>query len=111
MYKVVVKGHFSAAHKLPGVLVCEQLHGHTFQVEVSVSSLVLDDQSMVTDFRHLKDAWNRFDHQCLNDFLGMPTAEVIAAFLYNEIQAKLVRQHIEYVRVWESQDAYAEYSK
>lgn len=111
-YSIVVKGHFDAAHRLPGVKVCERLHGHSFLVECKVSSTHLNFQDMVCDFQTIKGCWNQFDHQYLNEIAPftmshLPTAENIAAAIFNQINL-VVDITVDYVRVWESPDAYAE---
>jgi 6-pyruvoyl-tetrahydropterin synthase len=50
----------------------------------------------------------KFDHQIINSVIKQPTAENIAQHLY-EYAADLF--HVELVRVWESDTAYAEYRR
>ena len=107
MYSIVVKGKFDAAHSLPGVETCERLHGHTFQVETRISSLHLNNQDMVVDFRVIKECWKKYDHQSLNDFFDMPTAECLSRKMYDDLAMQGIP--VVYVRVWESQDCYVEY--
>ena len=55
-YELTVKSHFDAAHALrryPGE--CRDLHGHTWDVEATVSGSTLDDIGIVYDFKRLKD--------------------------------------------------------
>lgn len=112
MFTVVVKDKFDAAHHLPGVPVCERIHGHTFQVEVSVSAKELNDKGMVIDFRDIKTVTSGlYDHDDLNKFFDMPTAENLAKFMFYALKKNLCGQCIDYVRIWESSDAYAEYSE
>ena len=109
MYHLVVSGSFCAAHKLPGYLGdCATLHGHTFQVEVKVKSEFLNDMDMVVDFKLIKDCWRIWDHKYLNDFFDMPTAENLAADLYASIMKLVPGATVEYVRIWESENCYAE---
>ncbi len=65
---------------------------------------------MVCDFRDLKATWMKYDHSDLNDFFVMPTAEVLAKQIYDDIQ-KLVVSPSVIVRVWETDDSWAEYSE
>jgi len=110
MYSLTVKGKFDAAHHLPGYEGdCSRVHGHTWRVEVKVSSEVLNNQYMVMDFRNIKDAWKMFDHQDLNYFFYMPTAEALANKIYKEL--KMLSVIVNYVKVWESPDCCAEYSE
>ena len=108
MYSITVSGHFDAAHRLPGVEICERLHGHSFQVECKVSSETLNDQGMVIDFRKIKGVWKQYDHRYLNDVFEMPTAENIAMEIFHQVKMAVAPALVEYVRVWESPDAYAE---
>ena len=109
MYKVSVTGHFDAAHQLPGVEICERLHGHTWRVKVDITGSNLNDQKMLVDFRDIKQSWKRFDHQFLNDFFEMPTAECIAEETYRYLKAILPLDYKIKVKVWESPDCGVEY--
>ena len=105
---MVVKGSFDAAHRLPGVDICQQTHGHTFLVEVTLEGKQLDDKKMLVDFRKVKQAWKKYDHKDLNDFFPMPTAEILALVIFNELQTTLPVK-VKSVKVWESPDCIAEY--
>jgi len=100
MYELEVQGSFSAAHKLPGVRVCENLHGHTWKVRVTICSPVLNKNGMVVDFRDIKSAWSKYDHSYLNDKIVMPTAENLAKVIHDEVMA-LTGGNVK-VTVWES---------
>ena len=55
MYHVSIQTHFSAAHHLRNYNGhCENLHGHNWKVEVTVSSEQLDEAGMALDFTILK---------------------------------------------------------
>src|ERR1700743_2571868 len=67
---------------------CGRLHGHTYQVEVTLQSSALDDTGFVRDFHELA-ALKQFidgtlDHKHLNDVLGhdRTTTEVTCKWLY-----------------------------
>jgi 6-pyruvoyltetrahydropterin/6-carboxytetrahydropterin synthase len=121
MYQISVGDHFDAAHFLRGYQgKCEALHGHRFQVVVSVQSSVLDDTGMAYDFtelkRHLADILARFDHTCLNDIPPFdrinPSSENIAATIYDELKPKLSDAPVTLsgVEVWESPQSRVRYS-
>jgi 6-pyruvoyltetrahydropterin/6-carboxytetrahydropterin synthase len=121
MYTLTVRTSFAAAHRLREYDGnCERLHGHNWQVEVSVESPTLDEQGMALDFRTIKtslhDLLARFDHRYLNEvppFDAMnPSSENMARHLYEEM-GKVVPQSVRVSRVtvWESDDARAEYSR
>lgn len=95
MYTIAVSGSFSAAHRLPGHPgPCAAMHGHNFEVtaELCATRLVA---GMVADFADvraaLEEAFSGLDHACLNDHpeLDPPTAEVLAAWIFGRLQARL----------------------
>ena len=98
MYEVSVKQHFGAAHYLRGYHgKCENLHGHRFEVRVSIQRDDTDDIGLAYDFtelkQHLEKILDRFDHTCLNEVAPFdsinPSSENIAATIYQELQAQL----------------------
>lgn len=111
----MVEDSFSAAHQLRGYEgKCENLHGHTFKVQVYLSGDKLDKIGMLVDFKkikaELKKVLDKFDHTNLNDLIEFkeknPTAENIAREVYNKIsELKPLK-----VTVWESEKACATYS-
>jgi 6-pyruvoyltetrahydropterin/6-carboxytetrahydropterin synthase len=118
MYEVSVRQHFDAAHYLRGYGGrCEELHGHRFEVVVSVRTQVLNDIGIALDFTQLKGSLNeilaRFDHVCLNDITPFdtinPSSENIATTVYNELAGKLRGVDISRVEVWESPESWVTY--
>ena len=121
MYEISVESHFDAAHFLRGYQgKCEALHGHRYKVVVKVRATHLDDIGLAFDFtelkRHLNDILSRFDHTCLNDITPFdrinPSAENIAATIYNELKSKLAAAPITLagVEAWESPTTGVTYS-
>ncbi len=120
VYEVSIKQSFSAAHILEEIGGnCENLHGHNFTVEVSVSSHKLKDAGILIDFKMLKE-WteeilNGLDHKYLNEvnyFKNIsPSAENIAKFIYDRLteKAKCHNLDVSQVIVWESEDARVTY--
>jgi 6-pyruvoyltetrahydropterin/6-carboxytetrahydropterin synthase len=113
MYEISVEKHFDAAHYLRGYRgKCEAMHGHRYRVVVKVKAAQLDDIGLAYDFtelkRHLSDILSRFDHTCLNDVVPFdkinPSAENIAATIYDELRGKLAEAPITLscVEAWES---------
>jgi 6-pyruvoyltetrahydropterin/6-carboxytetrahydropterin synthase len=50
MYRLQVKTHFDAAHRLVDYNgKCNRLHGHRWDVEVGVQGPTLDDRNMLVD--------------------------------------------------------------
>lgn len=112
MYELTVRGHFDAAHALRGYPgECRALHGHTWDVEVTVAGSSLDDVGIVYDFKQLKDdlaaVLADYDHVYLNDVAPFDmvnaTAENLARVIHERLSERVgspvtVRE----VSVWES---------
>jgi 6-pyruvoyltetrahydropterin/6-carboxytetrahydropterin synthase len=118
VYEVTIKQHFDAAHYLRGYAGrCENLHGHRYEVAVSVVSDQLNDIGLAFDFTELKaqlkDILDRFDHHCLNDLdefaQANPSAENIARAVHDLLVSAMSGIRIRNVIVWESPDAWATY--
>ena len=116
---ITKKFEFEAAHKLlghPGK--CKNLHGHSYKLEVTISSRKLNDQGMVMDFGDLKKIVNKwvidkFDHSYLNDFFPIPTAEQMIKWIYLKLDVFLQDNFdrgltLEKVRLYETSNSYAE---
>ena len=121
MYQIAVEQHFDAAHFLRGYQrKCEAVHGHRFGVVVRLDAAQLDDIGLAYDFtdlkRHLNDILARFDHTCLNDVPPFdkinPSAENIAATVYDELKVKLSGEPVilTSVEAWESPEQGVAYS-
>ena len=111
-YELTVRGHFDAAHHLYGYEgECRHLHGHTWDVEVTVSGTELDDIGIVYDFKTLKDdlasVLDEFDHVLINEVPPFdaisPTAENLARVLCEKLQVIVnPRVKVREVAVWEA---------
>ena len=113
MYEVSVRQHFDAAHYLRGYQgKCEDLHGHRFEVVVSVRAQSVDQIGLAYDFIELKELLReileRYDHTCLNEKSPFdqinPSSENIATIIYQELKERLgeAPHTISSVQVWES---------
>lgn len=120
MYRLKVVTSFAAAHNLNNYQgECENLHGHNWRVEVSVTASELDKAGLCIDFKILKaqtkDLLNTLDHKYLNElpqFKGLsPSSENIAKFVFMELAKRLNDGNVkvEMVTVWESDFACASY--
>ena len=120
MYKLKVLTAFAAAHNLINYQgECENLHGHNWRVEVTVTAKELDKSGLGIDFKILKAETNALlktlDHKYLNDlppFTAVsPSSENIACYLYKELSAKFNNDNIKVdtITVWESDFASASY--
>ena len=89
---------FEAAHLLPNVPPghkCARLHGHSFQVRVTVDGPVGAETGWVMDFADLKAAFgpvlDALDHRYLNEIRGLenPTSEHLARWIWRALQPSL----------------------
>lgn len=121
-YQLKIVTDFASAHTLrdyPGA--CSRMHGHNWKVELEVMAAQLDSIGMGVDFKVMKLAANEvageLDHRYLNDLEPFkdinPTAENIAAYMYQEISARINSPHIKVtaVTLWETERACVRYSE
>jgi 6-pyruvoyltetrahydropterin/6-carboxytetrahydropterin synthase len=120
VYDLMIETQFSSAHQLRGYKgKCENLHGHNWRVQVTVSADKLDDIGIVIDFHELKDITGEvissLDHAFLNEIFPFteinPSSENIAKWIYESIRKKLDQDqcNISSVTVWENETASATY--
>lgn len=112
MYELTVRDHFDAAHSLTGYPgECAGLHGHTWDVEVTVAGESLDEVGIVYDFKRLKAdlaaALAPYDHVCLDQVAPFDamnaTAENLARVVYEGLAAAVPAPlSVVEVAVWES---------
>ena len=81
---------FDSAHYLPNYYgKCERMHGHTYKLQVTVEGKV-GENGLLIDFVILKKivkekVLDQLDHQVLNDFLEVPSAENVAIWIWNQL--------------------------
>jgi 6-pyruvoyltetrahydropterin/6-carboxytetrahydropterin synthase len=120
MYQLKILTSFAAAHNLTHYQGdCENLHGHNWKVEVTVTARELDKSGLGIDFKVLKSETNTLlktlDHKYLNElppFIGTsPSSENISCYLYGELSRILNNDNVRVVlvTVWESDVACASY--
>ena len=86
---------FEAAHRLPKHPgKCRDVHGHSFELVVTVERSVDPASGMGIDFADLKtvvrrEVIDRLDHTYLNDLIENPTAENIAVWIWGRLAAAL----------------------
>ncbi|MBM7704735.1 6-carboxytetrahydropterin synthase QueD [Metabacillus iocasae] len=92
---------FAAAHFVPhkDAGKCQNIHGHTYFVNVTVAGNELDESGFLINFATLKKLVSgQFDHTLLNDHTHLfndqnhndfPTTEVVARKIYEIVQAHL----------------------
>jgi len=120
MYNVFIQTNFSAAHLLRNYKgKCENLHGHNWKVEVTVTTETLDETGMAIDFSILKQKTDSIikplDHKYLNEIPYFkkinPSSENIAAYIFKLLKEKLedTNAKLKKVSVWESETSKASY--
>ena len=115
-YLLSAEATFSAAHTIPGVHMCERMHGHNWRVRVTVrvEEENLDHNGMGVDFRIIESALNEivseFEHRYLNELQPFqeapPTAERIARIVGTATSQRLASENqpatLSQVEVWET---------
>ena len=107
---------FDSAHYLPYYEgKCENLHGHTYKMHVTVQAEKNEDHNksgMAFDFVLLKkvvkeNIVNIWDHQLMNDHLENPSAENMAELAWNI----LLKQNIPVyeIKLWETPTSFVVY--
>lgn len=110
-YRLTLRHFFDAAHQLKDsadlvTKACANLHGHTYAVEIELSSEKLKSD-MIIDFKAIKTEIDILDHQFINEIFftfgvtDQPTAERIAAFIFERVQRLTDLYRVERVSVCE----------
>ena len=116
MFELMVEDTFDAAHALRGYEgPCENLHGHTWKVQVFLRGDKLNNLGLLLDFKKVKAelglVLNEFDHQNLNDLPRFekenPSCENLARIIYEQLKKRLPQ--LEKATVWESATTSATY--
>jgi 6-pyruvoyltetrahydropterin/6-carboxytetrahydropterin synthase len=98
---------FEAAHRLPHVPaehMCARLHGHSYQVRLSVIGDVDPYTGWVIDFGTVSAIVEpirlQLDHRFLNDIDGLsnPTSENLACWLWQQLRSAIPGLHAVEVR-------------
>ncbi len=109
MFELMVEDTFDSAHALRGYMgKCENMHGHTWRVQVFVRGSNLNKIGILHDFRDIKTSLSKIteelDHKNINE-IGVfkdenPSSENLAKFIYKSIKKDFVG--LSKVVVWES---------
>ena len=105
---------FEMAHQLDQCYSkeCRQIHGHSYQLEVTFEGEVNPVTGMVMDFKQIKEILQPiiavYDHKFLTaESCGKnPTAENMAMDIFHAIRQQTLM--ITKVRLWETDTGYAE---
>ncbi|HOB52514.1 MAG TPA: 6-carboxytetrahydropterin synthase QueD [Acidobacteriota bacterium] len=120
LWELTIKTDFSAAHQLRQYRgKCERLHGHNWEVEITVRCRELDAAGIGMDFTELRAATDRvleqLDHSLLNELPAFvtdnPSAENVARHIHRELGRLVNTDHCQVwrVTVFESRGCSAAY--
>ncbi|MFH1390659.1 MAG: 6-carboxytetrahydropterin synthase QueD [Candidatus Margulisiibacteriota bacterium] len=116
MYELMVEDTFDAAHALRGYEgPCENLHGHTWRIQLYLKGSKLNKLGLLEDFKAIKKVLaatlDQFDHNYINETSPFdkinPTSENLAKYLFDKLKNRYKSTHK--VIVWESERTYAAY--
>lgn len=106
MQEVTLKkfGGVNAAHKLalPYDSPCRRLHGHLWDIRIEITtdvSQINQKTGMLVDFSKVKETFNQYDHQYLNQFFEQPTAENISIKILKILKGLLIKEKIVYKKI------------
>jgi 6-pyruvoyltetrahydropterin/6-carboxytetrahydropterin synthase len=98
---------------------CQNLHGHTYRLQVVVSGQT-DERGITIDFADVKSLTKRYiidrlDHQYLNEVLPLmnTTAENMVVWIYEQLHSAIEAEYthsgirLEEIRLWETPTSYA----
>lgn len=110
---------FEACHKLPAEEcygVCQNLHGHSYKLETIVEGSITD-RGWIMNFKDLKALMKKYcidiyDHNNLNEFFNLPTAEIMVEQIARLIGKNIDLPNVASVtcRLWETATSYAEFT-
>jgi len=118
MFELMVESQFDSAHNLRGYEgSCENLHGHTYKVQIRYKGAQLNEIGILVDFKKLRSALkeilNYLDHKYLNELPEFrvinPTAELIAKFIFEKMRSS-IGDGIYSASVWETPVSCATYT-
>jgi 6-pyruvoyltetrahydropterin/6-carboxytetrahydropterin synthase len=107
MFSIVKEFEFAAAHHLTKYKgKCENPHGHNYKLAITVSG-PLNEDDLVMDFSDIKNVVRQYildplDHTDLNNRFPNPSCELIAKWIFEELQPHLP---ITQVQLWETSTA------
>lgn len=116
MFELMVEDTFDSAHALRGYQgSCENLHGHTWKVQIFLQGDKLNNIGIMHDFRDIKadlsKIMEKFDHKNLNDLpefkVDNPSSENLARAIFIELKKTLPQ--LAKSTVWESPNTWASY--
>jgi len=112
MFLVTKEFTFDSAHFLPKYSgKCENLHGHTYKLHVTVAVPNIDDRGIAYDFVEIKqvvqtEVIDTLDHRLINDIIPVSSAENICVWMWEKLSTKLP---IFEIVLWESPTSFIHY--
>ena len=112
--RVSKRFRFEAAHRLPRYEgPCFHLHGHSYELHVTLEMPIDPETGMTVDFFRLETAvrekvLDRLDHRSVNDTLENPTAENITLWIWEQLKSQFP-QLVE-VKLYETPDSSVTYT-
>ncbi len=105
--RVVERFKFEAAHAVVIAGKPEEVHGHTFRLEVAVEGSLKN--GYVMDFLELRRIVNeiieKLDHRNLNDLFENPTTENVALWIAGEVKKRLPEGvRLQRIVLWEGEE-------
>jgi len=86
---------FHASHQIPNHDgLCQNLHGHSYLLYITVQGKVDPKTGMVIDFDEMdrivrENVLKKLDHSFLNNNIPLPSCENIAVWIWNQVKANL----------------------
>lgn len=117
MFELTVESIFDAAHALRGYKgKCENVHGHTWKVQITLCGDKLNNIGIMMDFKDIKAVLapvvEQLDHKDLNTLPQFqkdnPSSENVAKWIYEQLKKNLPQ--LTKVSVWESPTSCASYT-
>jgi len=107
--KVGIIEHIDSAHRIPEHDTCNEMHGHTYTIEVEVVGVKKAD-GMVIDFIELKrivrEVLKEYDHKLLNNIIKVPTCENLTEEIRKKLEKRIDMPFT--LRVWEGKNKWVE---
>ncbi len=113
MFLVTKQFRFESAHFLPKYYgKCENLHGHSYRLQVTVKIAELNDEGIAYDFAQLKKIVTKeivdvLDHKLINDFIPIASAEHMTLWIWEKI-SPLIPEIFE-IKLWETETCFVTY--
>ena len=125
IFEITKVYRFEMAHQLATSVTkeCQNIHGHSYKLEVTFSNNVLNHMGMVIDFK-VVNQWmrpiiERYDHAFLTreNYGRNPTAEQMAREIHQDVWTELAHHNMKTgktirlvrVRLWETETGMVEF--